>query len=221
MASSTERPDAVTGVRVALRDGSVVLIRPVQPGDAPLLAEGFLRLSAESRRLRFLTGKSRLSASELHYFTEVDHHRHEALAALDPVDGRGLGIARYIGQVDEPEAAEIAVTVADDWQSRGLGSELLRQLERRASQEGIRHFTALVAADNVAVVELLKTLGAVVRATRCENDTVEYEIKLTGGGGGELQALLRAFGRRQLHAPKPVQDVLAVLMPDRLTPDVN
>lgn len=211
---------AVRGKRVVLRDGSHVLIRQVQRGDAPLLADGFVRLSAESRKLRFLTGKSELSPAELRYFTEVDHHDHEALGALNQVDGRGLGVARYIRHAEDPEAAEIAVAVVDDWQGRGLGTELLSQLTDRARQEGIRRFTALVAADNAAVVGLLRNIGADVRATHREPGTVEYEIKLTPGGlGDELQALLRAFGRRQLKPPKSIRDVLAALIPDRFTPD--
>ena len=79
-----------------LRDGSLVLIRPVQEGDAPLLADGFGQLSAESRWMRFLMAKQELSPSELRYFTSVDHHDHEALGALDHGDGRGVAIARYI-----------------------------------------------------------------------------------------------------------------------------
>jgi GNAT superfamily N-acetyltransferase len=126
------------GKRVVLRDGSEVLIRQVQRGDAPLLADGFLRLSAESRRLRFLSVKPELSPAELRYYTEVDHHDHEALGALNQVDGRGLAIARYIRHTEDPEAAEIAVAVLDDWQGRGLGTELLNQLTDRAGQEGIR-----------------------------------------------------------------------------------
>jgi RimJ/RimL family protein N-acetyltransferase len=209
---------AVRGKRVVLRDGSDVLIRQVQPGDAPLLAEGFLRLSTESRWLRFLTGKPKLSQAELRYFTEVDHHDHEALGALNHVDGRGLGIARYIRHDEDPEAAEIAVTVVDDWQGRGLGTELLSELTDRAREEGIRRFTALVAADNAAVVGLLGNIGADVRATHHESGTIEYEITLAPGGlGDELQALLRAFGLRQLTPPKSIRDVLAALVPDRFT----
>jgi GNAT superfamily N-acetyltransferase len=208
------------GKRVVLRDGSEVLIRQVQRGDAPLLADGFLRLSAESRRLRFLSVKPELSPAELRYYTEVDHHDHEALGALNQVDGRGLAIARYIRHTEDPEAAEIAVAVLDDWQGRGLGTELLNQLTDRAGQEGIRRFTALAAADHPSVVGLLATIGTDVRTTRREAGTVEYEITLTPGGlGGELHALLRAFGRRQLKAPKSIRDVLAALIPDRFTPD--
>ena len=211
---------AVRGKPVVLRDGSHALIRRVQRGDAPLLADGFGRLSTESRNLRFLTGKAALSPAELRYFTEVDHHDHEALGALSQVDGRGLGIARYIRHPEDPEAAEVAVTVIDEWQGRGLGTELLKQLTDRARQEGIRRFTAMVAADNAAVIGLLRNIGADVRATDREPGTVEYEINLAPEGpGGELQALLRAFGRRQLKPPKAIRDILAALIPDRFTPD--
>jgi GNAT superfamily N-acetyltransferase len=109
-----------------------VLIRPVRRADAPLLADGFARLSARSRRLRFLSPKEELSPAELGYFTDVDHHDHEALGALDHADGRGVGIARYIRDTADPQAAEIAVTVIDDWQGRGLGTELVAQLSERA-----------------------------------------------------------------------------------------
>jgi hypothetical protein len=43
----------------------------------------------------------------------VDHHDHEAFGALSPADGRGAGIARYIRDLDDPRAAEIAVTIAE------------------------------------------------------------------------------------------------------------
>ena len=56
---------------VVLRDGSAVLIRQVRSTDAPLLADGFARLSPRSRLMRFLSAKTALSAAELRYFTEV------------------------------------------------------------------------------------------------------------------------------------------------------
>jgi len=200
---------------VLLRDGSVVLIRQIQSGDAPLLADGFARLSSESRRLRFLTGKSHLTPAELRYFTDIDHHDHEALGALDPVLGRGLGIARYIRNAEDPDGAEVAVTVVDDWQHRGLGTELLSRLADRGRQEGIRHFTALVAADNEAVVGLLRESLVGVRVTDRGSSTVEYEIPLPHRGiGDELHALLRAFGRRQVKAPAPIHDTLVALPPE-------
>jgi RimJ/RimL family protein N-acetyltransferase len=167
---------ATKGNQVVLRDGSQVLIRPVQGTDAPLLTDGFARLSARSRQMRFMTGKPQLSPAELRYFTEVDHHDHEAIGALNRIDGRGVGIARYIRSAEDPQAAEIAVTVVDEWHRRGLGTELLAQLSDRARQAGIRRFTAMVAAENRAVAELLQRMGG--ELVRRESTTLEYEIVL-------------------------------------------
>ena len=108
---------AVTGRPVVLRDGPTVLIRPVDSADAPLLAGGFARLSARSRRLRCLTPKRELSPAELRYSTDATHHDHEALGALNH-RGRGVGIARCIRYIRD----------ADDPQGRGLGTELVAQL---------------------------------------------------------------------------------------------
>jgi len=170
----------LTGVRegspVVLRDGSAVLIRQIRGTDAPLLADGFARLSATSRQMRFLGVKKELSAAELRYFTDVDHHDHEALGAVDRAGGHGVGIARYIRDADDPQAAEIAVTIVDDWQGRGLGTELLAQLSDRARREGIRRFTALADPGNVAVAALLRSAGA--RLVGRGRGTVEYEIML-------------------------------------------
>lgn len=159
-----------------LRDGSQVLIRQVQPADASLLAEGFNRLSAQSRWMRFLTAKRDLSLAELRDLTQIDHHDHEAIGAVNRVDGHGVGVARYIRDPADPQAADLAVTVIDDWQGRGLGSELLTRLSHRARQEGIRRFTALVVANNAAVARLLHRGGA--RLVSREHGTVSCEVVL-------------------------------------------
>ena len=167
---------AAGGTPTLLRDGSTVLIRQVRRTDAPLLADGFARLSARSRQLRFLGPKKTLSAAELRYLTDVDHYDHEAIGALSPAEGRGVGVARYIRDPDDPGAAEIAVTIADDWQGRGLGTELLVRLSDQARQAGIGRFTATVSADNVAMTRLLWKMGA--ELTGRSRGTVDYEVAL-------------------------------------------
>jgi RimJ/RimL family protein N-acetyltransferase len=189
---------AVKGRPVALRDGSKVLIRQVHSTDAPLLADGFARLSPQSRRMRFLTGKKELSGAELRYFTDVDHHDHEALGALNHADGRGVGIARYIRHADDPHAAEIAVTIVDDWQGRGLGTELLMRLSGRARCEGIHRFTALVAEDNTAMARLLRNMSA--HLVGRSPGTVEYEITLMPPPASTTTS---AAGRCQDHVRTP------------------
>jgi len=177
--------------KVVLRDRSAVLIRQIHNDDGPLLADAFDRLSPRSRQLRFLRPKHHLTPGELRYFTDIDHHDHEALGALDDADGRGVGVARYVRDVDDPHAAEIAVTVIDDWQGKGLGTALLTRLSERARQEGISRFTALVSPDNVAMTTLLQNMSA--KRVGYGPGTEEYEVSLppregpaeSGHGGQE------------------------------------
>jgi RimJ/RimL family protein N-acetyltransferase len=143
--------------------------------------------------------KKELSAAELRYFTDVDHHDHEALAAVDRADGQGVGIVRYVRDAGDPQAAEIAVTIVDDWQGRGLGTELLAALSDRARQEGISRLTALADAGNVAVAALLRNAGACL--VRRERGTVEYEIALAREAEREC-ALSRAASTCRLLCPK-------------------
>ena len=90
-----------------------------------------------------------------------------------------MGVARYVRDADDPHAAEIALTIVDDWQGRGLGTELLDRLSRRARHEGIGRFTAVTAATNVAMGMMLRNAGAV--QTGRSFGTVEYEIALMRG----------------------------------------
>ncbi len=200
-----------------LRDGSYVVIGRVTAHDAPTLAEGFARLSEESRRLRFLTSKPNLTQSELRYLTEVDGHNHEALGAIDPETGRGVGIARYVRDANNPTRAEAAVTVADDWQRRGLGKLLLERLTDRARAEGITHFTALVASDNAGVKALMQRLGYPVRISHIAGGTFLYEVELGRGGlGGQLEQALRAAASGHFEVPPRLRQILSSLVPTRL-----
>ena len=144
--------------RRELSDGSVIELREVLPTDKEALAEGFARLSPESRYRRFFSSLDRLSATDLAYLTEVDHHDHEAVIAFDP-DGGPVGVARYV-RGDEPDTAEVAVVVVDDWQGRGAGTALLERLTERAGENGIERFVALVLQENAEAIELFNSIDA-------------------------------------------------------------
>ena len=176
------------GVRLA--DGAKVTIRPVQPGDKPLLADGFARLSDESRYRRFFTPLHELDDAKLAYLTELDHHHHEALLALDAPDGDCVGVARFVRVA--PAVAEPAVVVADEWQHRGLGTALLERLADRARAVGITRFSAIVLAQNRDAIRLLERLGDATREH--DGGVLHFDIALpdTGGAGPTLHGLLRA-----------------------------
>jgi protein lysine acetyltransferase len=143
-----------------LPDGAQVLIRPIRADDKRMLADGLRQLSDDSVHRRFLTLKRTFSRTELRYLTEVDGRDHVALVAEYPAEPvrRLIAVARFVRHADDPEAAEVAITVADNWQQRGLGSLLSAQLAEQARRLGIRRFTATMAADNVAAHRLMGKL---------------------------------------------------------------
>jgi GNAT superfamily N-acetyltransferase len=166
-----------TAEHVLLRDGSEVLIRPVRPDDKPLFAAGWSRLSDESVTRRFLAARDTLSVDELAYFTEIDHVDHEAIGALDAVTREGVGVARYVRDLERPHVAEAAVTVVDAWQGRGLGGKLLRRLCARATENRVRVFCASLFAENEAMLTLFARLGS-VEVTRRDGPVIEIHVEL-------------------------------------------
>ena len=181
-----------------LRDGTEILIRP---NDRDELAAGVRRLSPESRYRRFFTPTNELSASELSYLTEVDHHDHEALVALEPDSLHGIGVARFVRSRQDPELAEVAVAVADSWQNRGVATALLDRLTQRAREEGVHRFSAEILADNQPMLDLIDELGDVTMRN-LDHGSVEIEVQLPPEGiGAALKESLRAAAREILRMP--------------------
>lgn len=157
-----------------LPDGASILIRPIRSDDKRMLEDGLRQLSEESVHRRFLTPKSSFSRTELRYLTEVDGRDHVALVVEDGIRAhsasrvlaakprqpvrRLIAVGRFVRLHDDPEAAEVAIVVADDWQRRGVGSALSARLAAQARGHGIRHFTATMAADNVPAHKLMYKL---------------------------------------------------------------
>jgi GNAT superfamily N-acetyltransferase len=160
---------------VVLSDGSEVLVRQVRPEDKPLFVAGWAELSEETVYRRFLQPRDGLSVDELAVFTELDHVDHEAIGAL--AGRQGVGVARYVREADRPHAAEAAVIVTDAWQGRGLGGRLLRRLCARATENGIRVFTATLLASNDAMLALLGQLGEVTLRRR-DGAAIEVDVEL-------------------------------------------
>jgi GNAT superfamily N-acetyltransferase len=196
---STEK-SAALGVPFVLRDGSRVRIRPWSPSDRELLVSGFYRLTPTSSYRRFLSASPVFTGQMMRVLTDVDHHDHEAMVALDEHVREGLGIAHYVRSRERAGVAEVALTVIDDWQGRGLGTLLLEVISARARQEGIKTFTALMLAENRTMRDLLDRLGP-VRVIDEERGTVEVEVTIPDAGvAPELRELLRISARHHAGA---------------------
>jgi GNAT superfamily N-acetyltransferase len=145
-----------------LRDGTRVLLRQIRPEDRGRLADGLRRLSPASRYLRFHRVIDHLTDEQLDELTRIDHVDHEAIVALDlgHPEQPGIGVARYIREPYEPEVAEAAVTVADEYQGKGAGTLLLGALSLRARENGVREFRNYVLDGNAGMLEVFDHLGA-------------------------------------------------------------
>lgn len=149
-----------TELRFRLPDGTPVLLRPIRPEDREALREGFERLSPASRRTRFFGAVDHLTEDQLRYLTEVDQEQHVAWGATTDTDPpEGLAVARFARLPEDPTTAEVAVTVVDAWQNRGLGSLLLAVLYLLALRLGVQRFRAFVLLENEALVQGLRALG--------------------------------------------------------------
>lgn len=146
---------------VHLRDGTRCWVWPLLPTDRNVLVAEFESLSPESRRRRFLGPVVHLSDAMLkHLVDDVDGVDHVALVLMAESgdDVVPAGIARCVRYPHQPEAADIAVTVKDDWQGRGVATALLEVLMRRRP-EGVTHLLTEVVADNPASLAMLHRLG--------------------------------------------------------------
>jgi RimJ/RimL family protein N-acetyltransferase len=144
--------------RTALPDGTPVLLRPLHRTDRAAFVAAFDRLSEETRYTRFMTPVQRLTNAEVDYFLDIDHRTHEALVALHGETGEQLGLGRYVSTPEVPEEAELAFTIADAWQGRGVGGVLLDALADLARERGITRLTADVLAENLPMRRLFARL---------------------------------------------------------------
>jgi GNAT superfamily N-acetyltransferase len=163
-----------------LPDGAPILVRPIRPDDKRMLEDGLRHLSDESVRRRFLTLKRRFSRAELRYLTEVDGRDHVALVAEYPGEPvrRLIAVARFVRLHDEPDTAEAAIVVADDWQRRGLGTMLAERLAEEARRKGIARFTATMASDNVPAQKLMARLTEHLRPVPAGHGVSELVLEL-------------------------------------------
>jgi len=150
--------------QVTLRDGTDAFVVPLERTDRAALAAEFETLSPDSQRRRFLAPVRHLSDTMLdHLVDDVDGVDHIALvlcAETRPGVYDPVALARMVRYADVTDAADLAVTVKDAWQGRGVATVLLEVLVRRRPA-GVGRIVTEVLQDNPASLAMLRRLGAV------------------------------------------------------------
>jgi len=127
-------------------------LRVVDKTDLEAVIDAYRGLSAQSIYRRFFTLTADPAPLVAHQFELIDHRDHEALVVLE--DDEVVGIAHWDRAGCCPDEAEIAITIADRWQRRGLGRVLIRALAGNAYRHGIETLTATVLSENRAALGL-------------------------------------------------------------------
>lgn len=171
-----------------MKDGTPVTIRPIRPEDEPLIIKFHERLSARSVYMRYfqpLKLSTRTAHERLTRICFVDYDREMALVAEfhDPSSGEEqiLGVAR-LTKIHGTDSAEVAVVILDDYQHRGLGTELVRKSLEAARAENLKKVRANVLTENVEMRALCKRLGFTLHDD-IESGIVSGVLELYGPSG--------------------------------------
>jgi RimJ/RimL family protein N-acetyltransferase len=160
-----------------LRNGERIEIRALRPQDRDDLIAAVNRTSSESLYRRFFAVRRHFSETEESFYLNIDFVSHVALVALAEENGRQsiVGGGRYV--VSEPGQAEVAFTVVDNYQGKGLGAALLRHLAMIARRAGLRELVAYVLPDNRAMLRVFEKSGLKYTAKR-EAGSVYVKLRL-------------------------------------------
>jgi GNAT superfamily N-acetyltransferase len=173
-----------TGTSLRTRDGAALPLRPLLAGEREPVQAVFDGMSPQSRWLRFLTGVPELSERMLARLTDVDHVRHGAWVVS--AAGAPVAVARWVRLGAEPQVAEIALSVVDAWQGRGLGRALVGVLGVAASDVGV---TSLAWSIDVENRRALRLAGAYQGTRQVSAGVVEARTALPPTDGVPVEAV--------------------------------
>lgn len=148
----------ITPIPIRLRDNTELLLRPVLPGDSARTVHGHVEFSSETLYRRFMSARIP-SPALMHYLSEVDYVDHFVWVVTE-LDGSPIADARFVRDEHHPDIAEIAFTVGDAYQGRGLGTFLMGALAVVARLAGVEKFSARVLSENAPMRAILDHHGA-------------------------------------------------------------
>ena len=162
---------------IRLRDGTTVLLRPIEPTDGPALVRFHEGLSDRTSHRRFFNVHPHLSAAEVIRFSTVDHVDREAVVLI--AEGDIIAVGRFDREPGSP-TAEVAFVVSDSWQGRGAGTLLLVYLTDWARQIGVSQLEADTLSDNREMIHVFNRSG-IVTSTQFDQGVLHLTLTLDVG----------------------------------------
>lgn len=152
----------IRATRLTLRDGTRVSVRPVRKEDERSADAFFNWLSEETRYLRFMYQAKELTPEMMRGALAQDGLRRVPLVVEPIVQAEGdppaIALGRY-APTNDPFECEVAITVGDAWQGRGVGRVLLKRLIALAARGGYRSMSASVLSANAKMIGLARAFG--------------------------------------------------------------
>ncbi|MCG6536892.1 MAG: GNAT family N-acetyltransferase, partial [Syntrophales bacterium LBB04] len=142
------------------KTGFKIFFRPIKISDEPLLRDFVYSLSDNSLYRRFISARKDMPHERLQGFVVIDYTQEVAIVAMvgDEQNQEIVGVGRYF--IDESKhSAEVAFAVRDEYQKKGIGTELLSYLTYLAKRQGLLGFTADVLAENKPMLQVFERGG--------------------------------------------------------------
>lgn len=170
--------------KVPLRIGAVL------PANKEQISRSLKDLSSESIRNRFLGSKKEFSPTELEYLTHLDGWNHYAIGIEESErPHRGIAVARLVRSSTQPEEAEIAITIIDEYQNMGLGSLLMKLIVLAATERNLERLSFSFLPQNEGIIRLIHKIG-VSRRNSMAMDYVQLFVDIKDIKVNELKAQL-------------------------------
>ncbi|MFX0134010.1 MAG: GNAT family N-acetyltransferase [Candidatus Hodarchaeota archaeon] len=146
---------------IKLRDGTRILFRPIKPSDADIWVELYNSLSSNTKYLRFFTNMPTPNQKMIDKYTKIDYINNFAIIAIYNENGKDkmVGVVRYGLDPPDSNSAELAVVVADKWQGRGLGTQMLIYMLRVMQKRGVKKVKGDVFLRNDKMMQLMGESG--------------------------------------------------------------
>ncbi len=170
-----EYPEALETYRTT-EEGLEIFLRPVKINDEPLLKDFFYSLSDTSLYRRFISERKDMPHERLQGFVVIDYTKEMGMLAVLKREEKEevIGMGQYA--IDETtHTAEVAFAVRDEYQNKGVGSEILTYLTLLAKRQGLLGFTAEVLLENQPMLHLFEKMGF---DTEKRSTTGVYELKM-------------------------------------------